>query len=425
MQKIYFLPFVFVGAPYFGASVARIGVYSLFGLFLVSSAIMCVLIPYRKVDRVSLLFALPIFTFCIGLINQTIFIGNLSATDIADLLKPISYIIYFSYGYVLAAQIEFQAIIKFIFWYLVALVILNFIVAVGPFISSPVSLFSEIFGLGPEYHEGYARFRAFGIVGQPGILGIYCNIIHIILFFIISLQGKTKKDKIVLFILALLNAITLLSSFSRISVGFFLLINISLYISNREIRSYINYIFILALFVCIYFISDILDMMPFLWRGVDLSLGNFGTLGMRLQYKVLILELLSENFATSVFGIGPSKEFLQPPLRHPDSSFSLFLLRFGILGQILYIIPIVFSIMILRKSLCQHRRGFGNLVHYKYIKTILIINIYLFLVAQLEPAYSDIKINFLNFTLLGIAVAISKHSSRYIRNSTQLTETSK
>ncbi|MDB4202982.1 hypothetical protein N9767_01230 [Planktomarina temperata] len=162
---------------------------------------------------------------------------------------------------------------------------------------------------------------------------------------------------------------------------------------------------ILSAFIALFW-DELSVFFELLLRGINFKTFETGSLQMRLDYKTQIFDLISESLRTSLWGVGPAKELFVgelSKLRHPDSSLSVYLLRYGLLGGTLYLVPqitivISLSLVLLKKSdrLAKSR---------DFIKVLLVLQIYLFLLSYLDPAFDDFKINIVHYFLSGIVIA--------------------
>ena len=299
------------------------------------------------------------------------------------------------------------------------LIILNAIVSVFPVLGfKEIAQFSSWFGLGEEFHAGYATYRAFGIVGQPGVLSMFCNFCALLLYFYYFDFNRKKKNIFPIIILLILVFFTVLASGSRIGLGFWIINFILASLLIKELRLLLFASSAAIVLVAYIYWNELSDFVLLMSRGINFKEGTTGTLGFRLMYKILIFDLLSDDFTSFLFGIGPSREVLQAPLRHPDSSVSVYNIRYGYLGLIIYSIPVLFVFY-----LSCHAFVWGkNLIKKDFrlfLATSLAVQIYFLIVGHLEPAYEDFKMNVLFFYLCGFTVSLinlgheNKHSDTY------------
>jgi len=407
-----FLPLLSILAPYFGNQIGKFGFY----LFVIYSSLFTIVIlllnkKYIILKKnIFLLFSIPLIIMILSILHSLSVHCLVGLSDLIELYRPISTIIFLMYGMILYNKYEIIKFKDILFILVCILIIFNFIFTFLPWIRlEPFWSMSDYFGLSSVFHKGYASYRAYGIAGQPGIEAICINILFILLFYFKSLNTH-KFITFIIYILFLLNFMALISTVSRIGLVFFVFILIFYSIFSKSVR-YIFLAFLAIVFLFIlYNYEEILKVIDMYSRGIDFNTGKAGTLEYRLNYKFLIADLLSIRIDTLLFGIGPSKDFLENPLRNPDSSFSVYNIRFGFLGLFLYVLPQLFTLFYAIKSILN--KALFNIHERKYIFVIIVLYVYLFLVSNLDPGFDDIKLNILNYTLVGIFFGIITNKRR-------------
>jgi hypothetical protein len=155
-------------------------------------------------------------------------------------------------------------------------------------------------------------------------------------------------------------------------------------------------------------------------RGVDFAEGDLGTLGYRLRFKAQIIEAISARLDTVLFGFGPAKAYLEGlpgNLRNPDSSYSVYLIRFGIVGAVIYLLPYLY--LLAYTILSRPPTTFLK----RYRAMLLVLLGFIFTVANLDPPFEQWKIVLLMNILLGIYLAMGV-PGRFATSGAELTSRS-
>ncbi len=413
---VLYMPIYLIALPYFGSQFGKLGPYLVFTI-INSISLMLVLLLWVEIPlrKYWLLFLIPLLPWSIGIVNGLRVHGSVSAGDLLEVIRPIGIFINFLLGYFLCKTFSFKENKQALLKALTFLIILNFVVSVFPVLGfMEIAKFSSWFGLGKEFHAGYATYRAFGIVGQPGVLAMFCNFCALLLYFYYVDFKRQKKNIFPIIILSLMVFFTILASASRIGLGFWLINFILASILIKELR--LLFFTLLATIIIVTFIywSELSDYILLISRGINLQEGTTGSLGFRLIYKILIFDLLSKDFTSFLFGLGPSREILQAPLRHPDSSVSVYNIRYGYLGFLIYSAPVLFIFYLSCRALFWKNFFLKKDVRL-FILTSLVVQIYFLMVGHLEPAFEDFKLNVLYFYLCGFTVSVInlRHKEEY------------
>lgn len=265
------------------------------------------------------------------------------------------------------------------------------IISIGLFYSSVVAWlgntraleFTMLYSTGDVYNAGYAQFRAFGIIGQPGKLGIFSIILTLYMLII-----GIKTGKILYYSLAFVSFASAVSSFSRISLVTLILIVpiVTILMKNIKISFLIFFIYVFGI---LWVLNEHYEKILFLLRGIDIANLEFATLGHRLVLKDWALNFLSEDFIRILFGIGSPKEYLGSfthpyardlTLRHPDSSQTVILLRFGLFGSAVFYSVYTWYLMLhIKKN--------------EYLTSTFIL-LYI-LLSFVDPTFHDLKLHVL------------------------------
>jgi hypothetical protein len=265
------------------------------------------------------------------------------------------------------------------------------IISFGLFYSSVVAWmgntnalnFSMLYSTGDVYNAGYAQFRAFGIIGQPGKLGFFSIILSIYLLII-----GIRTEKYTYYFLSLLTFACAVSSFSRISLITYAIAVLTIPIVMKKVK--VGF-FVITVYIAFtgWVITEHYDKVEFLLRGVSLENLEFATLGHRLVLKQWSLDVLSNNFVHILMGVGSPKEYLESfihpyaqdiTLRHPDSSQTVILLRFGLLGSTIFYLVYIWVLRLYLKK--------------RQFLTSMIITLYIVL-SILDPTFHDLKLHVL------------------------------
>ncbi|MFS2262047.1 O-antigen ligase family protein [Vibrio vulnificus] len=211
---------------------------------------------------------------------------------------------------------------------------------------------SQRYASSDVYTTGYAQFRSFAIVGQPGKQGIFSAI----LIFISIHQIFFSKYKYLYLLSIILVFPSLVVTFSRISIIFLILyvIFLNVLMKKRSLTIFTGIVVFIMLCVTYYYFSE--RIMENFARGIDLSEGKISTLGHRMVLKLWALDFVSSDWFRFMFGTGTPKEWIgefQNPyafdlsLRNPDSSQTVWFIRYGIVGMTM---NYIFYFIVLIKS---------------------------------------------------------------------------
>ena len=331
-----------------------------------------------------------------------IFVNTLSAMggipfNYAEVADPIIYVNYMLLGLGVFAIYKQNPVVmqstieKVIVWLAVPTFASSFVALLG---NSFALDFTMLFSTGEVYSKGYAQFRAFGLVGQPGKLGFFCAIAS---GYLLYLYFEKKQVKFA--VGSVLYFLSMFSSFSRISFVCWLVLVFYLIFDFLSVYKKLAFSTFIIVGVS-YFIAENQELVEFLLRGIDLNNFELATLGHRFVLKAWVFDFLSDDLVKLMFGIGSPKEYLGQfshpyasdlTLRHPDSSQTLFLLRFGVIGS-------AFVYLLLLHWIWSTR---GNRVVFK-------INVIYLCFSLLDPTYHDLKIVFLLICISACSLRGSK-----------------
>jgi len=312
-----------------------------------------------------------------------------SYADMSEFFRPVllmSVILGFylvSQSVLLRSDISYISLI--IIRSIIIISIINFSMTFFPYIRvEPFSTFANYFGEGPIYSAGYASYRAFGIIGQPGKEAIFSAML--IFFSIILLQEKRLTTLLAISII--LNFIAIILTFSRTSL-ISLIFFVFLYGILDSRKTLVKSIFIiLIIFFMFDYYFDLSSFGQLFYRGM--GHGSLSTLGHRMHLKEWALDTISQNLGTLLVGIGPCKDYIGQfttsyafdlTLRNPDSSFTVWYLRYGIIGLAIEYLPYLYIVYLSIKSYSKSY----------YAKAIMWTNIMLLFISFFDPPYHEPK----------------------------------
>ena len=243
----------------------------------------------------------------------------------------------------------------------------------------------ELFGEGHYYTAGYSRYRGFGIIGQPGKAGMF-SVLCIMIALIHYHTFKSNKLSVILTIIFSFVAIGL--TLSRISIILSVVVLFFL-IESRKVKVSLIVMLVLCLFS---FVLTNTQLVETLIRGIDLENGKYATASHRMVLKLWALDFISQRFDTLLIGVGDTKDYISKfthpyafdlSLRTPDSSQSVWLVRFGLIGVLVGYIPLVYIFICI---MCSNQ-PLGKKLY------ISIVPILIFILSFLDPFYHDSKIS--------------------------------
>ncbi|OUV04596.1 MAG: hypothetical protein CBC40_04495 [bacterium TMED80] len=345
---LYLTPILLI-IPYFGhLKLNNVIIGIAFLIFCLMSAIS---LSFSKISDSNIKIILKSYTIQFlfipfSIIQSMIFLEiQFTFNDYFELIRPILNIVIIIPFYVLFKKISEKKSLNFILIWISIVTFLNFFLSlISKFDISFFLPIIEAYGEGSIYSFGYSKFRAFGLVGQPGKNAIFCNIIVLISVYIF----KKTSSRLPL-LLVILNGFSILLTLSRVGLLIFFIIVIINFLNFEYLRKNflkVFLIFSITSFVLLNLSTEFFDF-KFLFRGLEGS-DSYGTLGKRLYLKKWAFTLISENLNSILFGLGPCKDYLSSlstyyasdlTLRQPDSSATLWMLRYGFLGMIIFYFP--------------------------------------------------------------------------------------
>lgn len=267
------------------------------------------------------------------------------------------------------------------------LVIISFFHAVLMFAPKVTTVFDslvEVYGEGHYYTAGYSRYRGFGIIGQPGkagMFGVICIIISLLHHYIFN------SNKVAVLLVIVFSFMAIGMSLSRISLilsffAFFYLIP----------RFKTKVALIVVFLICVFsFVLKNTELVETLFRGIDLDSGKYATASHRMVLKSWALDFISQRLDTMLLGVGDTKDYIAQfkhpyafdlSLRTPDSSQTVWLVRFGLIGVLVGYAPLIYMSCCITLSNLSIRDKL-------YIS---IVPVYIFTLSFLDPFYHDSKI---------------------------------
>lgn len=281
----------------------------------------------------------------------------------------------------------------------------NVLITISPHLKVIENL-SYIYAEGVIYSPGYSAFRATGLAGQPGKEGI----LSFLLIAISVLINKYNKDAFSgwrFYTVILANSTCILLTVSRTSLIMLLALLFVLFFRNIKLLAFIA----IALFVYAYvereFFGYLIEKMA---RG-GLDEGKLSTLGHRLVLKEWALDVMSKRIDTVIFGIGDSKEYISRfrhpyafdlTLKQPDSSQTVWMLRYGIVGLIIHYLPFIWCLICLLK-----KKVTNNLIEIAIIGSIVLFSLF-------DPPFHEPKSQILISFIIAMVLMNVKVSGREI-----------
>lgn len=251
--------------------------------------------------------------------------------------------------------------------------------------------FISVYGEAPIYSYGYSGFRAFGIIGQPGKAALFSATLCFVFLYFNDKKIYLSISRIMFF----LNFICVLFTFSRTGlVGLFFLIFMYFMFINRKLKRLFVLLFIIFIGVIFLVNYQIIDLTLFN-RG--LNDGELGTLGYRMYLKKWSWDFINSNFGFLLWGTGPSKEWISSfsttvasdlTLKNPDSSATLWMLRYGVIGSVVFYAPYFLLLNISYKV-----RKYNKESMY-----VFVLSIFFLFISNFDPAYHEPKTQILFWT---------------------------
>lgn len=332
---------------------------------------------------------IQIFFIAFSIFLSLVFLSiNFTLNDVSEIIRPLINLFIILPIYFYYKRSGFVKSMKYLKKWLIVFTLFNFFLSlVSKFDLIIFSNLIESYSEGSIYSYGYSKFRAFGIIGQPGKNAIFCNLLVLGLVYI----NKVNKSKIILSLI-IINGLSIILTLSRVGLLIYLLIIIINFVNFNLIKKYLfSYLIIIfSLSYLLYYLS--LEFFDFnlLLRGLDDGSSKFGTLDKRIYLKLWSFNTISENVTSFFFGMGPCKEYLSTlstdfaddlTLRHPDSSFTLWMLRYGFFGLVLFYLPHLILLFSKRKFLIQ-------------VVSIIIV------ISNLDPPYNEPKTQVLYWMII-------------------------
>jgi hypothetical protein len=364
-----------------------------FGFLFFSALSFCVLSSFSSIDKIiKNLLIIFLVQFCFisfSILQSSLFLGIIfTANDLVEVIRPLLNVFIILPIYYFYERSGYFKSIKYLKNWIIAFTIFNFILSVvSKFDLTILKPLVESYAEGPIYSFGYSKFRAFGLIGQPGKNAIFCNLLVLALIYL----NKINKSKIILGFI-ILNGMSIILTLSRVGLLIYIFIISINYINFNTIKKYFLSILIIVIGLAYFLYYLSLDFFDFnlLLRGIDDGGSKLGTLGKRLYLKQWSFDVISQNINSLLFGVGPCKDYLASltttfaddlTLRHPDSSFTLWMLRYGFIGLVLFYLPHIKMLFSKRKFLIQ---------------TVAIILV----ISNLDPPYNEPKTQVLYWLII-------------------------
>lgn len=339
----------------------------------------------RDMSTMIKLFALEVIwmLFSIG-INIFCFNIPFSLSDMGEFSRPIfNMLMFLEFAHLV--QTSNTQTIKGVFIIFLAISIFNFLLSYIPQVQlDQYSDLVALYGEGENMSYGYASFRSFGIVGQPGKNAAFISFLSLGLLFFTQKKGYNTY---LVWAFVLLNLVAIIFTASRTGLITFSLI-VFLFSAKRfklSTRSVILFLTIgIGIYYLIQFVGTIYDY-ELLSRGLEEN--QTGTFDKRMYLKKWAFDVITDHPIQTLFGTGPSKEYLSSfttsyaddlYLIAPDSSYTLWMLRYGFGGLIVFSLPFLYLFFSKVKNVRKY---------YDLLFTIII----LLFILQIDPLMHEPK----------------------------------
>lgn len=335
----------------------------------------------HDVKVIIILFFIPIISVLFSDVYVYTFTSyNIEFSDLTEIIRPVYF---FTCVVCVAAYMTHESNpIRKTYTALVLVSILNLIICLSPHIAA-ISQLSYLYSEGTIYSPGYSFYRATGIAGQPGKEGII-SFLLIATFYLLKKRHPEAVNVNTIYVMTIANFICIVMTLSRTSLFITTAFLCYVFIKNYKLLCIGTILLFLYAYIEREFFLYLIERMM---RG-GIADGNLSTLGHRLALKEWALDILSIRFDTVLFGIGDSKEDISHltnsyafdlSLRQPDSSQTVWMLRYGMIGLLIHYLPFLYVLYLLVK------KGF-----YEYNLEIVIIFFVLF-ISLFDPPFHEVK----------------------------------
>lgn len=357
--------------PYFGA----LGYYNYVVLALTASLI--ALAVSTRFVSVSIFLVMTFFALVIFLSGLIGLFGGkeLNALSFTDLIFLAQWL---ALGSILMHAFENNQSLRYFVRILFIVAMCNFLIVVLARFNILETAY--LYGETSRFDATYTRGRAIGIIGQPGKLALFSAMGALCCALCYSIVME-RRARLLLCIAAFAFVGSALFSFSRI--GFALsLLPILVFPWRTKIA-----FFAIAAVVGIFMIDA--SVIQSLLRIDEAGVMNISSFEYRIVMRQYALHYIGESFITSLIGFGPSKEAADAlflpiaghTLRHPDSSFTLIIFRYGLIGIVLAVLLNIVTLKIFR------------LKSFFLLRPMGVVSIGIYIVAVLlDPLWHDSKI---------------------------------
>lgn len=353
--------------PYFGFYSSSYYQYSIVGLLLY-------LFSISQKDYQTFAVIAGIYATISFVLGQFLYGIDLSA--VREILRIMIWILAFGIGYKYSRH----------FPYLFSLVIMTAILFISKIFHPLLPWISAIWAIAPEFDDSYHYFRTITFGGMPATSGYVFSFVAV---FGTLMYQRNKITGYKLILGYLLVSILTFTTLSRLTLIYFVLINISLLCLDRQILIRVFTISIITIFSIIILVDNAVLVVPERWSSSFTAQHRLGT----IPY---IFNVLNEN---------PSRIF-PGCLFNRDCHFDGTIRSISTDGGLLYLIlnwgfPII-SLLILTKLLLgtyfflQGRYEFGLILFSGLIFSLF------------DPVMTDPKVSCLWFFLLGYTFANPK-----------------
>lgn len=350
----------------------------------------------RDKKKITSYFLLQILWLLLSIaVNLFFFNRPFSSSDLGEFSRPL-YNLFFFLLCTHFVQTSNEKTLTGIFICLIFISIFNFFLCYAP--QTKMEQFEDLisfYGESPKLTYGYAGYRALGIAGQPGKNAALISFVSLGLLFFYQRKGYRT---ILIVAVLLLNLVSIIFTASRTGLIAFLSIVTLFFVRSTKL----NFATLLVLVAVPFAVSYVIDLVgsfydyDLLFRG--LGGDDINTFDKRIFLKKWSLDVITQHPITTIFGTGPSKEYLESFttsyatdlfLTAPDSSYTLWMLRYGFGGLIVFSLPFFYFFF---------SRIKGHLKNYDVSLFIFV----LFILLQIDPLMHEPKVQIIIWLTLSL-----------------------
>lgn len=389
---------------------------SVIGYFLVANF-------HMAVDKnIFVILALYLIMFCFGLFSLTNGflqgVTNFNYRDPLDVIRYLQFPVFLLFGYFLTKEDTYRS--KDFLTCIIAIFVIVFVFALlQRFFANQVQVLTNLYAPDHQARRVINTKRVTALFGNPNTCALMICLFSSFFFAFMARKQQlmSKRNTWILIVLSLIAVLLTGSRTGLIVFGFLTLI----FLYTKVKRKIFFFLLFPLLFGLIWLLKDhILEVIryfnTYLYLGIKLVLtldtntllseGNsfFSRFGRWNQ----AIELFKES---PLFGLGPLRGVITSST---DNYYIYLLVRYGIMGLLLYLLLIVYSIYLAMKA--RKKSGYVQLFGYAYIfQTAIILFMNFLIEAQILNSAA-----YLHLTTLGILISLLKQdeSNEKVENST-------